>query len=938
MDYRHQVALAESPWRANPQGSHTSPVTVVRNAQEFPKAETILEWPKLSCKLSISTWMDCVCVLIIHDGSFAKQRIQGEPWYGSLVSALLSEKPIEWINSEELKAAKRDRDGLCFWSDYSVRAYFDAEAWTNVNMQTDRADVCALSALLRILQRQYCEAVESTNDFTKWLIVVDARWVCGSADMREIMHVIGCLQAAGAEQYNEFILSLCAGDLLTSNFETGLLGDRSKTFKKIAEFGHESNPSRRSCLYTTRRPRPVIDVVMQGGQYSFGAFVLSPQVVLTLCQPNFRFYSTNWQNAWMLFAGHEVVGVNMDHRNSSRTGALLLLRPTLFQDRRMETMLSDRDIALSRNPKTACDMSPLIVWNRNGHGWANCINTITSVLWIAHHTQLPVCIVDTISNHRPQLLSDFWEEKLFEHLPEWCAIPWVKVLVGKNQHLVQKTLNDQVGRNWNDADPRCIDWFSMAKCIVPNAAFKIQSYLETLGLRMKMRPLSDFMKLTHQMRSDIVAEMKMYVGQFKQSGSPEKDTHGFHIRKSDQQDMHKRWENNHHVRYDFQKAFNEITKSIVILTKQAHHCFVSTCDRSVYEDLQRSDAVKRYLHFGPMHFRGWNSHPNGSVETRPAAASAGLHVAGIRQTMPMDFLRDMCMVAATDHLHYSNESTMKYSFESIKGECFYTRTANSTYEPESLSHITSDAAAGLKKLIASVAPCAANADHRHVSTWIDWIGFESLKDIVEQLDDSFMDSLHRCLFGKFKLSGAQQLNLPACINDWKGSRRLVLDVEAQYVHARSNLPGSTRDWSPTFLQALFWHSLALHAMTKGKPFFMQIGSTVVAVDLCKLPVTYTRPQCAHGTEQYREAIAEALKYACSFDGENDYKKWLKQYNFFSYSQRTSIYEAYQSEEPLPVVFPEENDFVETIENWPKESRRSDSRVPPWRCQDSFDSS
>ena len=119
---------------------------------------------------------------------------------------------------------------------------------------------------------------------------------------------------------------------------------------------------------------------------------------------------------------------------------------------------------------------------------------------------------------------------------------------------------------------------------------------------------------------------------------------------------------------------------------------------------------------------------------------------------------------------------------------------------------------------------------------------------------------------------------------------------------------------------------------------MQIGSTVVAVDLCKLPVTYTRPQCAHGTEQYQEAIAEALKYACCFDGDNDYKKWLKQYNFYSYSQRTSMYEAYQSEEPLPVVFPEENDFVETIEDWPKESRRSDSRIPPWRCQDSFKSS
>ena len=127
MDFHRQVALTESPWRADRQGSHNRPVTVVRSAEDILKAETILEWPPLSCKRSISTWLDCVCVLIIHEGSLAKQSIQGESWYQSLVNALLSEKPIQWINSEDLNAVKRDRDGEWVWSDNSVRAYFDAD-------------------------------------------------------------------------------------------------------------------------------------------------------------------------------------------------------------------------------------------------------------------------------------------------------------------------------------------------------------------------------------------------------------------------------------------------------------------------------------------------------------------------------------------------------------------------------------------------------------------------------------------------------------------------------------------------------------------------------------------------------------------------------------------------------------------------------------------
>jgi len=219
-----------------------------------------------------------VCVLIIHEGLVSKLSTQEELWYESLVTALVCENGIRWINTDDLKAVKRDRDGQILWSDNPVRNYSDAEAWMHMNMQTDRADVCALAELLRILQRQYCEAAETTADLKKWLVVIDSRSVRGSADMRELMHVVGCLQTPGAERYSQFILSLCSSDLLTSSFETGLLGERSKTFKTIAEFGHEMNPSRKSSLYTTRRPRASMKFVMQGGQYSFGAFVLSPEL------------------------------------------------------------------------------------------------------------------------------------------------------------------------------------------------------------------------------------------------------------------------------------------------------------------------------------------------------------------------------------------------------------------------------------------------------------------------------------------------------------------------------------------------------------------------------------------------------------------------------------------------------------------------------------
>jgi len=93
-----RVAMASSSTRSQHRASDRS--TQCRRRFERRDNSSVAKTIAQALNTYIAGLRVCVCVLIIHEGLVSKLSTQEELWYESLVTALVCENGIRWINTD----------------------------------------------------------------------------------------------------------------------------------------------------------------------------------------------------------------------------------------------------------------------------------------------------------------------------------------------------------------------------------------------------------------------------------------------------------------------------------------------------------------------------------------------------------------------------------------------------------------------------------------------------------------------------------------------------------------------------------------------------------------------------------------------------------------------------------------------------------------------
>jgi len=304
-------------------------------------------------------------------------------------------------------------------------------------------------------------------------------------------------------------------------------------------------------------------------------------------------------------------------------------------------------------------------------------------------------------------------------------------------------------------------------------------------------------------------------------------SHGFHILAGDVRKMLDQKRQQRGCRYDFTTAFDQTATAMDALLNNGAPIFVATDDREVFDFLRGKFQNHPNLFFAPVHEGGWNFQL--SMRQRILSATTSTHVSmGNRETDPLDFLRDLCMLAECDVLHFTTESSIKHSFQGIRGKPFTEIISNSDYEPESIASMTARGRKEWDALLKNTYICALNPHVIIKHSWLDWTNMTSLEQVMNNIEDRHLQECHQFLFQHIQTVHNQELSGIAFYT-WVKSHHYFRQVLQEYDECRKQV-ASKKD-APRFMKALLWGPLANYSTRLGLPMFVTVGDTIMAVDV-----------------------------------------------------------------------------------------------------------
>jgi len=243
------------------------------------------------------------------------------------------------------------------------------------------------------------------------------------------------------------------------------------------------------------------------------------------------------------------------------------------------------------------------------------------------------------------------------------------------------------------------------------------------------------------------------------------------------------------------------------------------------------------------------------------------------------------MLAECDVLHFTTESSIKHSFQGIRGKPFTERIANSDYEPESIASMTARGRREWAALSDDTYICALNPNVIIKHSWLDWTNMTSLEQLMNNIEDRHLQECHQFLFQHIQTLPNRELSGISFYN-WAKAHSYLSQVLREYDEYRNKV--AIKKIAPRFMKAFLWGPLANYSTRLGLPMFVCVGDTIMAVDVrcltsAHLPlhsVTAGTAEFSSLLEDMRRIKLKSSRNVCSWnDWTNSYSQNLNTDSF-----------------------------------------------------------